>query len=141
MSTEAEVRAASTRFYEALNQLLGGDVSGMDAVWSHGATVSTMHPIGGREIGWEAVRASFAGVGQLAGGGHVRLDDQVTRVVGDLAYELGVERGQAKLAGEEVHIDGRVTNIYQREGGTWKLVHHHGDPSSSMLALLQKLRG
>ena len=66
MSQEAEVRKASTQFYNALNQMANGDPSMFGEVWSHGGEVTAMHPIGGRETGWEAVKKSFEQVGQLA---------------------------------------------------------------------------
>jgi ketosteroid isomerase-like protein len=62
------------------------------------------------------------------------------QVAGDFAYELGVERGKAQLAGEEISIDARVTNIYRRDGGGWKMVHHHGDVSAEMVDLLKRLQ-
>ena len=66
----------------------------------------------------------------------IRLEDQLIRVVGDLAYELGVERGALKLVGQQAAIAGRVTNIYRREAGKWKIVHHHTDISPAMLEVL-----
>jgi ketosteroid isomerase-like protein len=38
-----------------------------------------------------------------------------------------------------VTIDGRVTNIYRRESGTWKIVHHHTDVAQAMLEALDRL--
>jgi ketosteroid isomerase-like protein len=139
MADEDEVRAASKRFYAALNRMLGGDAGSLGEIWSHGASATTMHPIGGREIGWEQVRSSFEQVARLAQGGQVALDDQFIQVAGDAAYELGVERGQLTLAGRHVTIDGRVTNIYRRESGAWKIVHHHTDVAQAMLEVLDRL--
>jgi ketosteroid isomerase-like protein len=99
-----------------------------------------MHPIGGRQVGWQQVGDSFDQVAQIASKGHVKLDDQFIQVNGDLAYELGVERGEATLAGQHVPFNHRVTNIYRREGGTWKIVHHHTDLSPAMLELLARLQ-
>ena len=112
----------------------------MADIWSHGAAVSTMHPIGGRETGWDEVRGSFEGVAGLASGGHAELRDQRIQVAGDMAYEVGIEHGQATLAGERISIDQRVTNIYRREADGWKIVHHHADLSPAMLDLLSRLR-
>jgi hypothetical protein len=55
MSPEGEVRSASQRFYSALNRMLDGDAGPLAEIWSHDATVTIMHPIGGREVGWESV--------------------------------------------------------------------------------------
>jgi ketosteroid isomerase-like protein len=68
------------------------------------------------------------------------LADQAIRVAGDLAYELGVERGRLTLAGQEVTIDHRVTNIYRREAGAWKIIHHHTDVAPAMLDVLKRLK-
>jgi len=58
MSTEAEVRKASRQFYAGLNRMVNGDADPLADIWSHGAAVTAMHPIGGRQVGWDAVRAS-----------------------------------------------------------------------------------
>ena len=140
MSAEDEVRGASTKFYAALNRMTSGDAASLADVWSQSDTVTTMHPIGGRQIGWAAVQGSFEGVAGLASSGQVELADQIIRVEGDLAYELGEERGQFTLAGELIRVDHRVTNIYRREPDGWKIVHHHTDISPAMIALLERLQ-
>ena len=100
MSTEDQVREASKRFYAALNSMANGNVSPMADIWSHNASVTTMHPIGGREVGWTQVKEPWQMVSQLSAGGQVKLADQLIQISGDMAYEVGFERGQFKLAGE-----------------------------------------
>jgi ketosteroid isomerase-like protein len=119
MQAEDEVRAASAQLYTALNRMLNGDPGSLSDIWSHSATVTTMHPIGGREVGWDQVRKSFEQISQLTSAAQVRLSDQLLQVVGDTAYELGVERARFTLAGQPVAGDCRVTNIYRREAGRW----------------------
>ena len=80
MSSEDEVRNASTKFYAGLLRMLDGDSSLLKDSWSHDATVTTMHPIGGLQTGWDEVRGSFEGVAQLASGGHAELRDQRIQV-------------------------------------------------------------
>jgi len=43
------------------------------------------------------------------------------------------------LAGQPVTGDCRVTNIYRRESGAWKIVHHHTDTAQSMIDVLSRL--
>jgi ketosteroid isomerase-like protein len=119
--------------------MANGDASPLADSWSQGADVTTMHPIGGREVGWGKVQDSFQQVAQVATEGRIRLEDQIIRVTGDLAYELGVERGALKLVGQPANIDIRVTNIYRREEGTWKIVHHHADVSPAMVEVLHRM--
>jgi ketosteroid isomerase-like protein len=49
---------------------------------------------------------------------------------GDIAYWVGFQRSEANMRGEDrpVAFDLRVTEIYRRENGHWKLVHRHADP-------------
>lgn len=79
-------------------------------------------------------------VAQLASDGKIGLKEQTIHVGGDSAYEIGVEQGQFKLAGQPVTIEHRVTNIYQREAGAWKMTHHHTDTSPAMLEVLGRLK-
>jgi len=135
---EDEVRNASSRFYAALNRMANGDDSSMAAVWSQGQSVTSQHPVKGRQVGWSEVRDSFHQFSLAATAGQIQLDGQIIQVAGDLAYELGVERGSLKLGGHPVPIDCRVTNIYRQESGEWKLVHHHSDLSAAMMEALEK---
>jgi ketosteroid isomerase-like protein len=140
MSTEDEVRNASAKFYAALNRMVDGDAAQLADIWSHSESVTTMHPIGGEQVGWADVKESFEQVAGLASEGHVALDGQTIQTGGELAYELGVERGQFKHAGESITIEQRVTNIYRREAEGWKIVHHHTDVSAAMLELVSRLQ-
>ena len=140
MAAEDEVRKASEQLYTALNRMLNGDAGPLADIWSRSAGVTTMHPIGGREVGWDKVRQSWEQVAQIASEGQVKLGDQMIHVAGDVGYELGVEQGQVKFAGQQVTIEHRVTNIYRREGGAWKIVHHHTDVSPAMVDVLSRLQ-
>lgn len=140
MSTEDEVRNASNQFYAALNKMVKGSSQSLSDIWSHSSSVTTMHPIGGREIGWKDVWATWDQTAQVASEGQVRLEDQFIRVFGDLAYEIGVENAGFSIAGQKVTDKVRVTNIYQKENGTWKIIHHHSDLSPAMVEILHKLQ-
>lgn len=140
MSTEDEVRNASKKFYAGLNRMANGDATSLADIWSHSATVTTMHPVGGWELGWDKVRESWEQVAKLASDGQITLADQIIQVAEDMAYELGNEHGQFELAGKQVTIEHRVTNIYRREAGEWRIVHHHTDVSPAMLDVLSTLQ-
>lgn len=140
MTAEDEVRQASERFYAALTSMANGDASPMSATWTHREDVTTMHPIGQREVGWEQVGPVWEQVAAMCTEGQVRLHDQLIRVGTDLAYEVGVEKGEITMAGERVAFNGRVTNVYRREDGEWKIVHHHSDPSPAANDLLSRLQ-
>lgn len=49
-------------------------------------------------------------------------------VSGDLAYTVGDEHSTKSVDGGPAQSDTlRVTHIYRRENGEWKIVHRHGD--------------
>jgi ketosteroid isomerase-like protein len=140
MTIEEEVREASRKFYTGLNSMANGNSGPLADIWSHGTDVTTMHPIGGREVGWSAVRGSFEGVAKLASKGKIELKDQFIRAIGGLAYEVGIEKGEFMLGSEKVAIEQRVTNVYEKQGGVWKMVHHHTDISPAMIDVLKRLQ-
>lgn len=140
MSAKDEVRKASEDFYVALNRMANGDASSLADIWSHSTEVTAMHPVGGRHVGWDAIRESFDQVSELASGGNIELHDQLIQVAGDVAYEVGVERGELTMGGHKTSIDHRVTNLYQQEAGTWKMIHHHTDTSPAMQEVLSQLQ-
>jgi ketosteroid isomerase-like protein len=123
MSAEDEIRQASKQFYAGLSRMANGDAGPLADIWSHSAAVTAMHPIGGRDVGWDAVRGSFEQVAQLCSEGKIELKDQLIQVAGD-----------------PVSIEQRVTNIYQRVAEVWKIVHHHADISPTMLDVLSRLQ-
>lgn len=128
-----EIRKASELLYAALYYMLNGNSCLMDDIWSKSPSVTTMHPIGGRDVGWDEVRETWAQLARQASDGQIKLEDQLIQVEGDMAYEVGTERGQVTLGGEMISILHRVTNIYRREAGKWKVVHHHTDISPKMI--------
>ncbi|MCA8880671.1 MAG: nuclear transport factor 2 family protein [Rhodobacteraceae bacterium] len=141
MAHEDDVRTASRRFYEALNRMIRGEADTMAGAWAQEATSGAMHPIGGHDQGWEAVRTAFNMVGSLAGGGEVRLENQAILAGEDMACETGREVGSAILAGRNIAIDHRVTNVYRRgKDGVWRIVHHHTDEAPAMVALVEELQ-
>ena len=140
MSPEDQVRRASQQFYAALNSMAKGDAGPMSDIWSHNETVSTMHPVGGREVGWDQVREPWQQVAQLSAEGQIILNDQLLQVSGDMAYEVGTEQGHFMLAGENIPVNQRVTNVYRHEAGVWKIVHHHADLSPAMVGVLSRLQ-
>jgi ketosteroid isomerase-like protein len=100
-----------------------------------------MHPIGGREVGWDKVEGPWKELAKLASEGEAKLLDQVVHVAGDIGYELGIEKGHCTLAAHRIPIEHRVTNVYRREAGEWKIVHHHADLSQAMVDVLDQLQG
>jgi ketosteroid isomerase-like protein len=48
----------------------------------------------------------------------------------DLAYTVEIESYRARVGGAEemTPVSLRVTSVFRREDGVWKVVHRHADP-------------
>ncbi|SDE32181.1 YybH family protein [Limimaricola pyoseonensis] len=140
MSDTDDVTAASERFYAALSRMAQGSADSMSEAWEHTAGVTALHPVGGREEGWDAVAGSFAAVAGMCSEGRIEMLGREVRTEGDLAYETGTESGRLTMAGRELRVDHRVTNIYHRSAEGWRMVHHHTDISPALLQIVEEAR-
>jgi len=133
---EIEIRKATTLFYEALNTALQGNFEPLGAIWSHSPDVSDFSADGGEEFGWNSIHDHIRNVARLYPAGNIHAEN--VRVVGDgnIASSVVTETGQVRSPdGPMVKFSHRATNIFRREGGTWKLVHHHADSSANGAAI------
>ena len=125
---EQAVRDAAAKFYSALQVMFTGDAGPMKDVWSHAADVTFMGPTGELKRGWPAVLADWEAQAALKLGGDVQFDDVQVTVGQDLALTNGWERGQNVGADGKVKVVSiRATNVFRKEGGSWKMIGHHTD--------------
>ena len=130
---EKELRAANDQFYAALNAMFTGDLAPMNASWSHRDDVTNMGPFGGRLTGWEAVGAEFQKEAGMKFGGRVVCMELIVQAGKDMGYTVCVEQGEnMSTDGKPVTVSHRATNVFRRENGQWKLVHHHTDLSPQL---------
>jgi ketosteroid isomerase-like protein len=127
-AAEKEIREATALFYAALNSALQGDLGPLGAVWSHRPDVSDLGGVGGRALGWNEVRTNFQNMGRLYPAGTITPQDTIVVVSGDMGYSVCNETGRLRSSeGPMVSFNRRATNIFRREDGKWKLIHHHAD--------------
>lgn len=85
-------------------------------------------PFGQTKEGPAAVRKYYEDVrDQFGNGGQGRLKILHLAESGDLAYWCGYQDGKIELEGKLVPTHLRVTELFRRENGDWKLVHRHAD--------------
>jgi len=119
----AEVEAAQVH-------LVNGRPDAFKALWSHGNDVTLSGGLGGAIAkGWMQVseRLDWVATQYVAG---ARVHQEVTRYVGqDLAYVVLREtiRFKSPADGRPVAQELRVTQVFRREGGRWRIVHRHAD--------------
>ena len=65
----------------------------------------------------------------------VGFDNMATVVDCGLAYTVEIESYRAKVgrAREMTPVAVRVTTIFRRDNGTWKVAHRHADPITTTL--------
>jgi ketosteroid isomerase-like protein len=122
------VKKASKAFYSTLPVL--DDGSAMERVWANTPYVTYVGPQSRSIIvGWEAQRKYWNDFNKLFSQRSVSLVDDRVHVSGNLAWEIGVETGQAQMKdGTTRKVDWIVTNVYEKVGGQWLMVSHHVQP-------------
>jgi ketosteroid isomerase-like protein len=98
-------------------------------LWSRRDPVTLFGAIGMSEAGWDKLGKIFPWVAaRFSNVSDFRFEVEVVHVSGDMAYTLGFERFNGSIAGRPVEpVTVRVTHIYRREDGEWKIVHRHAD--------------
>jgi ketosteroid isomerase-like protein len=105
-----------------------GDPEPFKALWSRGDDVSLFGAFGPCKKGWHQVTKTTEWVASRFRDGVVTAEYEVVHEGTDLAYTVGYEIGDVALDEAPVTRQRlRVTQIYRREDGQWRLVHRHGD--------------
>jgi ketosteroid isomerase-like protein len=122
------VKGASKAFYQAVVML--DDGTAMDKVWAHAPYVTYVGPKSTSVIvGWDAQKSYWSEFNRAFAQRTVELVDSQIHVVGDLAWEIGTEVGQAHMKDGTIRkVDWFATNVYQRIDGRWLMVSHHVQP-------------
>ena len=78
--------------------------------------------------GWGDVEPAFRTVASwFSGSTEYEFEVIAAGASGDLAYTVGYERNRVLVHGEPRTYTLRVTHVYRREDGEWRIVHRHGD--------------
>lgn len=120
---------AHDAFYAALNANIAGDTEPMHAIWAADHPVTNLGPFGGMLVGRDAVLGQFDAEAEMGMSGTIVPEDVHLGEGGDMAFSACVERGVDFRTGDgtPVEVHHRVTNVFVRESGAWRIVHHHTD--------------
>jgi len=125
---ELVVRQAADRFYDALNAMFKGDVEPMKSAWSHADDVVYMGPGGSIKVGWSKVLKDWESQGARKLGGKVEPKDVHFTCGEEIAVMYARETGEnTNIGGKREKVDIRVTNLFRKEKGGWKMIGHHTD--------------
>lgn len=114
----------------ANEQFLAGDAEPTKLQWSHADDVTICGGFGAYEKGWEQVGSRLDWAASVFREGHSTIEMLAMGASGDLAYAVWIDHGQVRVAGRDGFSPMvlRITQIYRREEGMWKVIHRHGDP-------------
>ncbi len=127
--SDAFVESILPRLAAADTALHNGDASKRAAMWSPHDPV-TQFGAAFTASGWSAVGSTFNLLASRFSN-CISWDFELLAAgaSGDLAYTVGIEHTTASVAGAPpTPYALRVTTIFRREDGEWRVVHRHGDP-------------
>ena len=109
--------------------MLNGDPRSYIDSWAVSDDITVFGAWGPIEKGYKRVTDTFRWVGsRFTGADAVDVEHTVIASNGDLAYTAGFERSHVSVDGGPLRdMAIRVTHIYRRIDGDWKLVHRHAD--------------
>jgi ketosteroid isomerase-like protein len=127
----SDLTLAIEQDHRALDALVRGDPEPKKQVFSHRDDVTLANPLGPPARGWANVgRTLERAVLQLRDGEPIRFERVSEYASDDLAYILEFERWRGRIGASDtiVPMALRVTTVFRREDGTWRIVHRHADP-------------
>jgi ketosteroid isomerase-like protein len=111
----------------ALQRFVNGDADGFKDVWAHADDVTVAGGFGGEIVqGWHVLGPRLSGVADAYSETFFSTRRIATRASGDFGYLIQHEYFRREEAGE-AYRQYRVTMLFRREGGEWKLFHRHAD--------------
>ncbi|MDQ3988229.1 MAG: nuclear transport factor 2 family protein [Actinomycetota bacterium] len=123
-----DLAVALRRVDAATRAITSGDPGPYTACWHDDDDVTLFGAWGPIERGAPALEKTFGWVANRFTGGELVPDNVIVHSSGDLAYTVGFERGTVSVdcrAPQPMTL--RVTQIYRRIDGNWRLVHRHAD--------------
>lgn len=127
---DLSVREAIERLHAAMAKVAMGDTSAIKALYSHTVDATSFYGWGGYEKGWEGVARRWDWAGSQFQGGAVSYENVTTVVTADMFFVTDIETySSQRMAGVEgmTGWSNRVTHVFRREDGDWRLVHRHAN--------------
>lgn len=120
---------AVARANAANEELLQGRAGALKTLFSHRDDVSVLGGFGGHEVGWAEIGPRLDWVADTFAGGHFEYEHVVSTVGADMGLVVQLERGEVRYRGVDApaRLALRVTMLFRREDGAWRLVCRHAD--------------
>jgi ketosteroid isomerase-like protein len=126
--TEDFIAAVLPAYVEAERAIHHGDPEPRKALWSRTDPLTLLGAAVTR-TGWADLCDTFDWLGTSFSDCRSYENELIAAYAsGDLAYHVAIEHSSVSIDGTPKTYKLRVTTIFRREDGEWRIVHRHGDP-------------
>lgn len=124
------------QYHEALDVFVRGEPEPLKALFSRADDVVLANPFGPAVRGWDEASAALDYASSRFSDGELSgFDRRASYLTADLATIYEVEHGTVSLGGGPVTPWVlRTTTTFRLEDATWRVVHRHADPISTVSA-------
>ena len=122
-AADDDILAAHQAFYRAFNER---DVDAMAELWARSAPVACTHPAWAVLTGRDKVLSSWRAILTNPDAPSIEVRDEVVHRFEDFAVVLCREIVQGSPV--------EATNVFAREDGAWRMVHHHASGVAQFVA-------
>jgi ketosteroid isomerase-like protein len=137
---KAFLESTLARLTVADTALHNGDAGPRGTTWSHNDPV-TLFGATFTNNGWNEIAQTFELLAsKFSNCKSFEYEVVAAGVSGDLAYIVGFEHTSVSIANAPQSYTLRVTQIFRREDGEWKVVHRHADSSEPTAGVAAQLR-
>jgi ketosteroid isomerase-like protein len=128
-SGDAELAALVRRTAEAASAFIRGDIRAYIDLLPHAEDYTLMPPYGQVRHGFDHSDAALDATARWFQGGEAQLEVVRADRSGDLAVIVAIERQHGVVGGLPAQDWSlRVTLVFRRQDGVWRLAHRHADP-------------
>ena len=120
--SEDEIRESNEAFYRAFRER---NTEAMESIWARGRPVACLHPGMAPLVGRDEVLESWREILNNEEAPRIVCTKVSIHVLGNVAYVTCLEGS----AGSPPAL--AATNLFAREDGLWRLVHHQAGPLAS----------
>ncbi|HMG26156.1 MAG TPA: nuclear transport factor 2 family protein [Acidimicrobiia bacterium] len=126
----SDLSAVMQQDHEALGSFVKGDPEPKKKLYSRRDDATLANPLGPPARGWRQIEQTLEHASSILHDGELLGFDRISEgASGDLAYIVEIERYRVR-AGDAEQVGPstlRVTTVFRREDGEWKIAHRHAD--------------